>query len=223
MYFSLGSPCLAEGATCTEEEIFAEQENRIETAWKVCVTANFITGLINIGLAFAGRFIIQYFPVAAMLVPLGGIGFTWLALNQIAPNFANPSIGLLPVFLIFTQYYAGGRFHMGKGIYMPEALPIVIFGVVAGWLYGTQDDIVEPQSAGLWIGSAFIDGFDDVGDYIGTVLPFSLAASFGGMMCLVSAQKVSLICRNPHWSMTAGIFAHAVFSLLFSCKNHLLY
>jgi hypothetical protein len=30
----------------------------------------------------------NYFPVGAMLVPLAGIGFTWLALNQIAPNFA---------------------------------------------------------------------------------------------------------------------------------------
>ena len=101
----------------------------------------------------------------------------------------SPSIGLIPVFLIFTQYYALGRFHLFKGFYLPEALPIVVFGVIAGWAYGTQGDIVKPVSGGLWIGDAFIQGFSDLGDYIGIALPFSIAASFTDMMCLVSAQK----------------------------------
>ena len=60
--------------TCTAEEILAEENNRIETAWEVCVSANFITGIINIALGTVGRYMMQYFPVAAMLVPLAGIG-----------------------------------------------------------------------------------------------------------------------------------------------------
>lgn len=104
-------------------------------------------------------------------------------------NFANPSIGLVPLFLIFTQYYAKGRFHIFKNFYLPEAVPIVLFGVIAGWAYGTQGDVVKPVQGGLWIGKAFLDGFKDLGDYIGIVLPFSIAASFGDMMVLVSAQK----------------------------------
>lgn len=43
VFFSLAAPCLEEGATCTDEEILAEENYRIETAWQVCVTANFIT------------------------------------------------------------------------------------------------------------------------------------------------------------------------------------
>jgi len=82
-----------------------------------------------------------------------------------------------------------GRFHIGRGFYLPEAIPIVLFGVVAGWGYGTQGSVVKPVQGGLWAGNAFIEGFNDIGDYIGIVLPFSIAASFGGMMCLVSAQK----------------------------------
>ena len=82
-----------------------------------------------------------------------------------------------------------GRFHVGGGFYLPEALPIVLFGVVAGWAYGTQEGIVKPVSGGLWAGDAFIQGFDDIGNYVGIVLPFSIAASFSGMMCLVSAQR----------------------------------
>ena len=187
VYFSIQTVCTED--TCTPEEILEEENDRITTAWQVCVTANFLTGLINIALAFAGRYIVKYFPVAAMLVPLAGIGFTWLALNQISPNFANPAIGLIPVYLIFTQYYAMGRIHVYNGFYLPEAVPIVAFGVAAGWIYGTQDGVVDPVKSGLWVGDAFIQGFSDIGDYIGTVLPFSIAASFGGMMCLVSAQK----------------------------------
>lgn len=78
-----------------------------------------------------------------------------------------------------------GRIHVGKGFYLPEALPIVVFGVIAGWAYGTQDGVVKPVQGGLWFGDAFAEGFGDIGDYIGIVLPFSIAASFGGMMCLV--------------------------------------
>jgi len=172
----------------TEGQAIEDEGERFELAWRVCVSANFITGLMNIVLGFFGQFMLRYFPLAAMLVPLAGIGFTWLALNQITPNFAIPSIGFIPVFLIFTQYYAMGRIRVGR-FYLPEALPIVIFGCAAGWWYGTQGDVVDPVSGGVWAGSAFIDGFQDIGPYMGTVLPFSIAASFTDMMCLVSAQK----------------------------------
>ena len=165
---------------------------KIEMAWKVTVGANFITGCINIFLGFFGELMMKYFPVAAMLVPLAGIGFTWLALNQIAANFAYPAVGLIPVYLIFTQYYGLGRFHIAKGIYMPEALPIVIFGVIAGWTYTLIADnmsVADPVKGGAWIGGAFYEGLGEIGPYIGTALPFSIAASFTDMMCLVSSQK----------------------------------
>jgi AGZA family xanthine/uracil permease-like MFS transporter len=148
-----------------------------------------LTGLINIFLGFFGEMLMQIFPVAAMLVPLAGIGFTWLALNQISPNFETPAIGLIPLFLVFTQYYGLGRFHLGKGFFMPEALPVVIFGTIAGWAYGLNTTVADSVQGGAWIGGAFYEGFADIGPYIGIVLPFSIAASFIDMMCLVPAQK----------------------------------
>jgi len=187
VYFSYQMVCTEE--TCTADELLAEENDRIDLAWRVCVSANFLTGLINIVLGFFGEFMMSHFPVAAMLVPLAGIGFTWLALNQITPNFETPAIGLIPVFLVFTQYYGLGRFHLFKGFYVPEAVPVVVFGIIAGWAYGTQGEVVAPVTGGAWIGDAFIRGFSDIGAYIGIVLPFSIAASFTDMMCLVSAQK----------------------------------
>jgi AGZA family xanthine/uracil permease-like MFS transporter len=191
VYFNTVVACTEDTDTCNAAD---EETKRVELAWRVCVTANFLTGLINIFLGFFGQALMTIFPVGAMLIPLAGIGFTWLALNQIAANFATPAIGLIPVFLIFTQYYGMGRFHLGKGWYLPEALPIVIFGVIAGWSYGLNDTVADPVKPGAYIGSDFLDGFSDIGPYMGIVLPFSIAASFGDMMCLVSAQK----CGDPY-------------------------
>ena len=133
VYYAYSPVCTEAG--CPADSGFAdplsEENYRVELAWKVCVSANFLTGLINIFLGFFGELLLKAFPVAAMLVPLAGIGFTWLALNQIAPNFETPAVGLIPVYLIFTQYYGLGRFHIGKGWYIPEALPVAIFGIVA--------------------------------------------------------------------------------------------
>lgn len=187
VYFSTPVTCTdpdAQGCDPVEEE-----NARVLKAWEVCVAANFLTGIINIALGFFGPVIMNIFPVAAMLVPLAGIGFTWLALNQITTNFETPAIGLIPVFLIFTQYYGLGRFHVWKKFYLPEAVPIVIFGTIAGWAYGLNTTVADPVKGGLWVGDAFINGFSKIGDYMGVVLPFSIAASFGDMMVLVSAQK----------------------------------
>ena len=59
----------------------------------------------------------------------------------------------------------------------------------SGWAYGLQSGVAPPVTPGAWIGGAFYEGFRDIGPYIGVVLPFSIAASFTDMMCLVSAQK----------------------------------
>ena len=47
---------------------------------------------------FVRPHIVSVAPTAAMIVPLAGIGYTWLALNQIAPNFGTPAVGFLPMF-----------------------------------------------------------------------------------------------------------------------------
>lgn len=49
VYYS--HPCASEGADCTLDE----ENARIELAWKVCVSANFLTGVINIVLGFFGE------------------------------------------------------------------------------------------------------------------------------------------------------------------------
>jgi hypothetical protein len=68
----------------------------LETAWKAGCTGNFIVGIINVvlGCVFlikpAADFILKWVPIASFVVPVAGVGLTWLALNQIGPNFATP-------------------------------------------------------------------------------------------------------------------------------------
>lgn len=123
VYYANPPQCTEEVSLATGCDPIAEENARVTLAWQVCVSANFLTGLINIFLGFFGEYLLMLFPVGAMLVPIAGIGFTWLALNQIAPNFATPAIGLIPVYLIFTQYYGRGRIHIGgAGIFQKPFL-----------------------------------------------------------------------------------------------------
>ena len=75
--------CTDDLAASTGCDPVAEENDRVTLAWQVCVAANFMTGLINIFLGFFGSVLLKLFPVAAMLVPIAGIGFTWLAINQV--------------------------------------------------------------------------------------------------------------------------------------------
>ena len=65
VYYAYTPICPQTG--CDELE---EENNRITLAWQVCVTANFLTGVIIVFLGFFGELLMQIFPVAAMLVPL---------------------------------------------------------------------------------------------------------------------------------------------------------
>ena len=185
--------CLDMAANSTAAETLCENA-KFELAWEVTVASNFLTGLLNILAGIAGEHIVRVAPTAAMIVPLAGIGFTWLALNQIAPNFSTPAVGFLPMFLIFVTYYAKSRINL-FGWRVPEALHVVFFGMVVGWIYGLNNgDAVSNaadamQTPGLWAGGAAFTGFSEMGPYLGTIIPISVAASFEDMMCLVSAQK----------------------------------
>ena len=172
----------------------------IEEAWKVGCCGNFIVGIINLvlGILLAVPVIQQafmkYVPIAALTIPVAGVGLTWLAINQIAGNFATPVAGFLPLFFVFIGYFAKTSFKIGP-ITLPLILPIVIPGYILGWVYG-----VVPAAAagytythaggGLWAGGAAFEGFSLLtGSAFGTVLPLAIVATFGGIMCLVGAYN----------------------------------
>jgi AGZA family xanthine/uracil permease-like MFS transporter len=61
-------------------------------AYKVSLAANFITGLISVFLGIFGPLILRVIPPAALLVPIAGIGISFLGLEQLSNSIAAPIV-----------------------------------------------------------------------------------------------------------------------------------
>jgi AGZA family xanthine/uracil permease-like MFS transporter len=165
-------------------------------------------GLINIGLGIIFSFppllkpVLTHVPIAALTIPVAGVGLTYLAINQITPNFASPLAGFLPLYMMFVAYFSRtkvmffAKTALATGVvvyyFIPEILSIVIPGYALGWAYqlapAAQSTWTFSYSGGgLWAGNAFIDGLSVIGPYMGSVIPLAIVATSSDLMCLVGA------------------------------------
>ena len=60
--------------------------------YKISLAANFITGLFSIVLGAIGPLILKVVPPAALLVPIAGIGISFLGLEQLSNSIAAPIV-----------------------------------------------------------------------------------------------------------------------------------
>ena len=103
-------------------------------AWS-CFTAacsaNFCGGIFEILGIVIAKFVLKYLPRAALFGPICGVGFVWLGFNPMIDVCREPIIGLIPLALCFTGFFAKG----GKGVYgkIPTAVIIFIVGTVLWW------------------------------------------------------------------------------------------
>jgi len=164
-------------------------------AYKVALAANFVTGLLSVFLGFFGTVILKTVPPAALLVPIAGIGFAFLGLEQISNSIAAPLVGYQALIWVFLGWYAGIR--VGIGNYrIPEALMVIIVGTVLGWSTGLNDgdkvdaalDLVKWWGP-VWSADDLFDDFSEVKDYLGIVIPIGISAAATTLMCLVSAKE----------------------------------
>jgi hypothetical protein len=65
------------------------------TAYKVAIAANFITGLLSVVFGIIGPTLLRMIPPAALLVPIAGIGFSFLGLEQLTTTLAAPYVAVL--------------------------------------------------------------------------------------------------------------------------------
>lgn len=65
------------------------------TAYNVALAANFISGIISVVLGAFGPQMLRVVPPAALLVPVAGIGFAFLGLEQVSAPFGAPLVGFL--------------------------------------------------------------------------------------------------------------------------------
>jgi AGZA family xanthine/uracil permease-like MFS transporter len=165
------------------------------TAYKVALTANFITGAISTVLSIFGPLILKYVPPGALLVPIAGIGFAFLGLEQVTNSLAAPIVGYYTITFVFLGWYAGVRVGY-KWFRLPEALQVILVGVWLGWATGLNEGQAVKDAAKLvkwwgpdWSASELADGFSLVKDFLGIVIPIGISATASTLMCLVSAKN----------------------------------
>lgn len=142
-----------------------------------------------------GRLILKVVPPAALLVPIAGIGFAFLGLEQVSYSIAAPIVGYSAIMWVFLGWYSGVRIGVGN-FRIPEALQVILVGVILGWATGLNDPEDTKNAAELvkWWGPVWTAGemfreFDLVRDYLGIVIPIGISAAATTMMCLVSAKE----------------------------------
>lgn len=163
--------------------------------YKVALVANFVTGLISIFLGIFGRLILKVVPPAALLVPIAGIGFAFLGLEQLSQSIAAPIVGYSAIMWVFLGWYSGVK--LGFGQYrIPEALQVILVGVILGWATGLNEgqDVKDAADLVKWWGPTWTAGemfneFDLISDYLGIVIPIGISAAATTLMCLVSAKE----------------------------------
>jgi AGZA family xanthine/uracil permease-like MFS transporter len=138
--------------------------------YKVALGANFITGLISVFLGIFGRLILKVVPPAALLVPIAGIGFAFLGLEQLTNSIAAPIVGYNAIMWMYLGWYSGVRVGYGKWR-VPEALQVIIIGCALGWATGLNEGQTVKDAADLvkwwgpyWSAKDLFEDFDLVKD-----------------------------------------------------------
>jgi adenine/guanine/hypoxanthine permease len=164
-------------------------------AYKVALSANFITGMISVVLSGFGPLILKHVPPAALLVPIAGIGIAFLGIEQTTNTFAAPIVGYNAMMWAFLGWYSGVRIGYGS-FKLPEALQVILVGVILGWATGlnTTEVVTKATEHCKWWGPDWSAGdlFSDFGlvkDYLGIVIPIGISATATTLMCLVSAKQ----------------------------------
>jgi adenine/guanine/hypoxanthine permease len=154
-----------------------------QVGYRVALVANFITGMISTVLACFGPQILKYVPTAALLVPIAGIGIAFLGLEQLTNSIAAPIVGFYATMWLFMGWYSGVRVGYG-GFRLPEALQVILVGVILGWATGLNKGRSVSDAAKLvkWWGPDFAakDLFEDfslIKDYLGIVIPIAISAT----------------------------------------------
>ena len=64
-------------------------------AYRVALAGNFLSGVISVILGVLGPQMLTIIPPAALLVPLAGVGFAFLGLEQAVASFSAPMVGFM--------------------------------------------------------------------------------------------------------------------------------
>lgn len=162
-----------------------------------------------------GTLILKAVPPAALLVPIAGIGFAFLGIEQVSYSIAAPIVGYSTIMWVYLGWYSGVRVGWGK-YRCPEALQVIIIGVILGWATGLSKPADVEGAAKLvkWWGPVFTGGemfaeFDLIVDYLGIVIPIGISAAATTLMCL---GKLEDMFHSSRITSKVLIYFHSLFA-----------
>jgi AGZA family xanthine/uracil permease-like MFS transporter len=153
-----------------------------------------------------GPLVLKAAPVVALLTSLAGIGFVFLGLNQIAWSYAQPIVGLMPLYLSIAAYFG----NVGFGP-VPTSLVIATVGIILGWAGGVATpealsaSVENVQAWGISTGFDALGDWSTVGEYIGITFPVALAAAAQTLMNVISASKAGDDYGVPETMVSDGV------------------
>ncbi|KAL1526145.1 hypothetical protein AB1Y20_014873 [Prymnesium parvum] len=173
----------------------AALERAMFKGWSAACAANFLGGMIEFAGAFLVTLLFKTVPYGAMLVPIGGVGFTWLGYGPIANIFGShsahfPIVGMIPFLIIFLSFFASdqvtGPF---PSILVAALVGIVLYGVVD--LEGYGNNLLDAKEFVGEGGIQFPDlsyGFSQLSNSASLVAAFAFTNFIGTYACNIQAR-----------------------------------
>ncbi len=164
-----------------------------KTAWAAGLVACFLSGLIEFVGAFVARQIRMALPRAALLSTLAGIAISFIAIDFANRIFAYPLVALLPMTIIFMQYFGKVKFPFQ----LPGGLVSIVIGAILYWAlgYGNTKALADTfGSFGFHLYLPSFHGGELVGaveagwKYMSIIIPMGLFNLIGSLQNLESAE-----------------------------------
>lgn len=178
MAFSVMLPLCFKMQNEPDPEVFAFK------VWSGACAANFIGGIFEVAGFWLGNIIRFNTSKAALYAPIASVGFVYLALAPIIAIGEEPIIGIIPLALCFTGFFA----NHGRGIY-GSGVALLIFATgtaikfMGGGRYQGTRESQQQAVVNAWntfagkntmLPGLALAGMVDVGDYIAIVFPVAL-------------------------------------------------
>lgn len=166
------------------------------TAYRVSLAANFVSGVISCVFGMIGPWILRIVPPHVLLIPAAGICIAFLGLEQITKSFSAPIVGMNALFWVYLSWYANVRVGWGDWR-MPEALQVLLVGVILGWATGLNDlsQLHDASQQVGWTGPSWAgsqlwgNDFVRIREFLGLIIPLGVTAPMLSLMCLVSTKE----------------------------------
>jgi len=133
-------------------------------AFKIAVSANFLTGLMEMAGCALGSPLRKILPSPAMYSLMTGVGFTYLAFGPMIQVAAEPIVCVVPLLIILAGFFGGVKYKLGNsGLTIPIALVAILTACILGWAGGCKhkNGAIEMYNYGdsyseMWFGA--VDG-----------------------------------------------------------------